>query len=59
MQRPAVARWLLVTMGEVGKATALRCVNEHWQELQSGRLATDPEIPAQFFLPGRKRQTTR
>lgn len=53
MQRPAVARWLLVTMGEVGKVSALRCVNEHWQELQSGRLLSDPEIPPQFFLRGR------
>lgn len=53
-QRPSVARWLLVIMGEAGKATALRSVPEHWQELQSGRLASDPEVPPQLFLRGRK-----
>ncbi|MGE3351960.1 MAG: hypothetical protein AB7O84_09485 [Planctomycetota bacterium] len=51
---PAVARWLLVTMGEVGRASALRSVNEHWLEVQSGRTPPDPSVPPQLFLVGRK-----
>jgi hypothetical protein len=47
---PAVARWLLVAMGDVKSTAALRCVAEHWEGLQRGRTRTDPKVPPKIFL---------
>jgi hypothetical protein len=47
---PAVAKWLLVAMGDVQRTAALRGVAEHWQTLKRGRAPTDPLVPPQLFL---------
>lgn len=47
---PAVARWLLVAMGDVQNTAALRCVAEHWEGLQRGGTHTYPKVPPQIFL---------
>jgi len=47
---PAVAKWLLVIIGDVQHTAKLRCVAEHWQGLQRGKSSPDLEVPPQVFL---------